>query len=314
MDIDESFLTLLTPDGQFLRARNEGHQYQVGQEIQFNPIEVRRKNLYSFSKLRSSFKAKALAAAMLAILVGGSVLFPVYKSNQVYAYMSIDGQSNIELEVNKKLQVIGINSYNKQGEEIISNIGEWEKEDLSAVSSNIINEMKKQGLMDDEVVFSSTVKIKDDENIELPLEEKIVEIKKQADEHDANLVVVNGTKEERKEAADKGVTLGQLKKSDQIKKNKKLKNKQSQPAITEEPVKEQEQIKKQEQSQNQSLSPDNDKKKTNQWENENKTNHINKEVEKQSNGNYAENKQYKKQEQSEKKNEKHDNKKDKSNN
>ena len=45
MEIDERFLTVLTPEGEFLRARKLDTLYQIGQEIEFYPLaqEERRK-------------------------------------------------------------------------------------------------------------------------------------------------------------------------------------------------------------------------------------------------------------------------------
>lgn len=223
LEVGDHFLTVLTPDGEFLRARNERHPYEVGQEIEFYPINEAEKKRAFLSKWKSSLKNKALIAAAMAILVGGASLIPVYKSSQVYAYMSIDDKSNIELAVNEDLKVIGINAYNQQGEEIVNKIDNWKNRDLSAISGEILKEMEKQDLLNDKVVFSMTVNV-DHEKSE-QLKEEIMAIKKQANERESSLVIVNGTKEERKKANEKGVTLGQFK---QPKPEKKPKTKQSQ--------------------------------------------------------------------------------------
>ncbi len=236
LEIDGHFLTVLTPDGEFLRARNERHPYKVGQEIEFYPFTEAENKLAFLSKWKS-FKTKALIAAAMAILVGGASLIPVYKSSQVYAYMSIDDKSNIELAVNEDLKVIGINAYNQQGEEIVKKIDNWKNRDLSAVSSEILKEMEKQDLLDDKVVFSTTVN--DDHEKSEQLKEEIKAIKKQANQRESSLVIVNGTKEERKKANEKGVTLGQFKQPKPEKKPKKSKNKQSQSQSVTTPTSEQ---------------------------------------------------------------------------
>ncbi|AGK52800.1 anti-sigma factor domain-containing protein [Bacillus sp. 1NLA3E] len=250
LEIDERFLTLLTPDGQFLRAQNKDYPYQIGQEIQFLPfVEKSRKSLPLFRPL-TSFKGKALTAAVMAILVGGASLFPVYKSNQVYAYMSIDDGSSIELAVNKELQVIEITPYNKQGEKIANQITNWKKQDLASVSGHILKEMEKQGVSDGEVVISSTIKLKKDKESEQQLKEEITEVRKQAVKNETTVVVVNGTNEERQKAKEHGVTLGEFKQPAPIKKEKKKETKQNQQVNTQETEKEQMENQKQEQTQN----------------------------------------------------------------
>ena len=43
MEINKRFLTVLTPEGEFLRARNLKENYQIGQEIDFFPLEQRKR-------------------------------------------------------------------------------------------------------------------------------------------------------------------------------------------------------------------------------------------------------------------------------
>ena len=251
LEINERFLTLLTPDGQFLRAQNQDYAYQIGEEIQFQPfVEKSRKSLPLFSRL-TSFKGKALAAAALTILVGGATLVPVYKSNQVYAYMSIDDGSSIELAVNKELQVIEITPYNKQGEKITNQITDWKKQNLATVSGQILKEMEKQGVSDGEVVISSTIKLEKDKESEQQLKEEITEVKKQAIKNETAVVVVKGTNEERQKAKEHGVTLGEFKQPAPIKKENKQKTKQNQQVNRQETEKEQKENQKQEQMNNQ---------------------------------------------------------------
>ena len=38
MEIDDAFLTLLTPEGEFLHARRQNQPYLIGEEIHFFPI------------------------------------------------------------------------------------------------------------------------------------------------------------------------------------------------------------------------------------------------------------------------------------
>jgi hypothetical protein len=229
LEMDEHFLTLLTPEGQFLRARNEEYLYQVGQEIQFVPIEDEVRKPVSWF---ASIKGKALTAAALVLLIGGSILVPVYQNNQVYAYMSIDDGSSIELELNKQLQVIGMKPYNKEGEEIVNTISEWKKQDLSTVSVKILAEMQKKHVGDGEIVLSSTIISDPDNESEQLLAEQISTINTSANQKETTITVISGTQDEREKAKEQGITLGQFKeknkaKKDKIKKDKKSKNNQT---------------------------------------------------------------------------------------
>lgn len=241
LEIEEHYLTLLTPDGQFLRAKNIAHPYQIGQEIQFVPIEV---PIHQHLKWFSSANRKALAAAVMAIMIGASTFIPFYQSNQVYAYMTIDDGSSIELEVNKELEVIGIIPYNDKGEQIVNSIKDWKKQELSTVSEKIITEMEKQAVGDGNIVLSSTIladetkpKIKQKLKQEMSAIQTVV-----SEEHKATVTHVEGTEVDREKAKKQGVTVGQLKEKEMGKNNKE---------------KQQEKKSKKEENDNQNLGPGN---------------------------------------------------------
>jgi hypothetical protein len=219
LDIDESFITLLTPEGQFLRARKQDQFYQIGKEIIFVPFEEKR------GKWLSSWKGKAAAAAVLTLMIGGASLVTVYQRNQAYAYMSLDDESSIELKVNKKLEVIDVIPYNDDGEKIVESIGKWKGESLSAVSGQIMSEMKKQGVGDGEVVFSSAIIAEKNRKADRLLQKEMADIKRLADQHESEIKVFNGTKAERQKAKTQGVTLGVYKKKETEHTEKKEKKK-----------------------------------------------------------------------------------------
>src|SRR6476469_4401346 len=99
MEVNDSLLTLLTPDGQFLQARKQDHPYVLGEEILFKPIS-KKKSL--FVNRFIGVKQLSIAAAVLFLFLGS--LIPVYQSNKAYAYMSIDVNPSIELGINKQME------------------------------------------------------------------------------------------------------------------------------------------------------------------------------------------------------------------
>ncbi|WP_187118787.1 anti-sigma factor domain-containing protein [Bacillus marasmi] len=218
LEIDEKYLTLLTPDGQFMRSRNMEHPYQIGQEIQFVPIQESARNPI---KWYSTAKGKALAAAAFAIMVGASTFIPIYQSNQVYAYMTIDDGASIELEVNKELEVIGVIPYNDKGENVVKAIDDWEDQNLSDVSEKIITEIEKQEVGDGEIVMSSTfLDNTSNKKVEKKLEQEMTVIQSVVREHKSSVTHVEGTKSERKKAKEQGITIGKLKEKEITKKSK----------------------------------------------------------------------------------------------
>jgi hypothetical protein len=207
MEIDGRFLTLLTPEGEFLKARKEKHDYLIGQEIDFFPInQVTKKNKSMFYH----FPGKVAAAAVLAIMVGVASFLPIYNNNEVYAYMSIDVNPSIELAVNADLKVVDLKGYNVEGKQIISKIKEWKHEKVSTVTSTIIEEIKNQGFFEnhDKVVISAVYDDNKKPKVEEKLEANIEKIEDEIEKDNLQLTVVHGTKKERKKAVEQGVTTG----------------------------------------------------------------------------------------------------------
>ncbi len=126
MEMDDSYLTLLTPDGEFLRAHKQDIPYSVGEEIHFFPIMEQQRNklidtYIGFLKLKSVW----MSMAVLLIFLGTVV--PVYQSNRAYAYVSIDVNPSIELGLNKDMKVVELTGYNEEGKKIVADFGLEEK-------------------------------------------------------------------------------------------------------------------------------------------------------------------------------------------
>ncbi|MEH7484335.1 anti-sigma factor domain-containing protein [Neobacillus drentensis] len=212
MEIDGAFLTLLTPEGEFLHAKRQNQPYAIGEEIHFFPIEsVKTSN--HFNTLKNVFKLKPVWALMAALFIFLGSFFPMYQNNKAYAYMSIDVNPSIELSINKKMQVVEITGYNKEGKEIISQLNKWEKEDVSKVAQTILAEMEKEGYLNTkENIIISTVRTKEAEvKIDKKLQENINEIKASVNKQKLEITVLKATESEWKKAHKLGITTGKYK-------------------------------------------------------------------------------------------------------
>jgi hypothetical protein len=224
MEIDDPYLTLLTQDGEFLRARKMDRNYSVGEEIDFFPVtdhivSKKSKSIRNFFNLRTAL----MTAAVLIICLGS--IIPVYQSNKAYAYMSIDASTSIEMGLNKEMEVVELKGFDKEADEIISQLEDWEKKDVSELTAIIVAELKDEGqLSQSEPVVISTVKTKQlKDKVETKLQENVEEIQQTID--DKQLVKVNvytTTEEEIEKARNSGVPFGIYQRN----KNKSAKNKQ----------------------------------------------------------------------------------------
>jgi hypothetical protein len=221
MEVNDRFLTLLTPEGEFLKARNQNSHYQIGQEISFVPVE-KESFFNGWSKVINKKTAGILVAASFLLLFS---FLPSKVDNEVYAYMSIDGESSIELAVNKDLEVIDVIAYNDSGEEVIADI-EWENEQVDKVSSEIISSIDNQAVNSEtqEIVVGTVLADTQKQETDKKLHQVIDSLK---EETVIEISDVQATPKERKEAKEKGVTVGKYKSQQAKEKVKKEKKEES---------------------------------------------------------------------------------------
>ncbi|SFA77489.1 anti-sigma factor domain-containing protein [Bacillus sp. cl95] len=211
MEVNERFLTLLTPEGEFLRARKQDKQYSLGEEIHFFPLEVNQKvkdRFFSFDRLSRKTIAFSTAAALLFF----SVLIPLNSDPKVYAYMSIDVNPSIELGINKELKVIELNAYNEEGKEIIDDITGWKNKDMTVITDKILNEVKEQGYFEKnhDILISTVPTDVSESDIDVQMDEKVEEIQQHIDES-ITLTVMEATEKERNKAKKLGLSTGKYK-------------------------------------------------------------------------------------------------------
>ncbi|MCM3568699.1 hypothetical protein M3183_11460 [Neobacillus mesonae] len=182
----------------------------IGEEILFYPIVDNKKNSSFIHRFNQSFRMKPLwIASFLLVIILGS-LFPVYKNDKAYAYMSIDVNPSIELGVNDKMQVIELTGFNEEGKKIISRLSKWKKQDAAELMKSLLAEMKKAGtLKENKHVIFSTVRTKERKNdVEEKLQQDIKEIKETIHSQQLDLTVLSGTKKVLKKAHKQGITAG----------------------------------------------------------------------------------------------------------
>lgn len=220
LEVDDRFLTLLTPEGEFLHAHKQDKQYALGEEILFSPIMVERNRKKHLSFTNKLFSLKTLVTSAAALLLFMASLFPFHTKREVYAYMSIDVNPSLELGVNKNMEVIELNAYNIEGEEIIAGIDEWKEKDVSVITEILIDEMKTQGYLEqNREVTISTVSIEESETkLEEKMAEEVSEIQEVVVEENLELTVMEATVTDRKAAKEFGMSTGKYKKELKIKK------------------------------------------------------------------------------------------------
>lgn len=243
MEIEEGFLTILTPEGEFLRAKRQNQLNTIGEEIHFFPLESFN-TMKIESSLKNLFRFKPVWAVVAALLLFFSSFIPIYQNDKAYAYMSIDANPSIELGVNNKMQVITLSGFNPEGKKIISQLVDWRKKGVSELTQTIITEMKEEGFIDtnQQIIISTVRANRQDVKAEKALTKNIKKIKETIENQNLELTVLTATKKERKEAHQLGVSTGKYQQNKQkvleknkVETNKKVQEQTSHPAQKEGP-------------------------------------------------------------------------------
>ncbi|WP_342041666.1 anti-sigma factor domain-containing protein [Bacillus sp. OTU2372] len=232
MEIDDAFLTLLTPEGEFLRTKKQDQIYTIGEEIHFFPsanVQTKNSLLLFLLLLKNILTSRSVLAVMAALIILFGSFFPLYQNNKAYAYMSIDANSSIEIGVNKKMQVVKLTGINKAGKEVISELKNWKKKDVSKITQSILAKMKQAGLLENKqpVIISTVQAEEQDEQSEKDLQKNLEELKALAGKQKLDLTVLKATQEDRKQAQNRGISTGKYqyqKKGKEKKKNTNQKN------------------------------------------------------------------------------------------
>ncbi len=219
MEVTDDYVTMLTPEGEFVKTRTENRQYEIGQEMSFFPFRVETVEATRFTSKRKTWKplfVSTLAVAMVLLF-----LVPYYMQQQVYAYMSIDINPSLELGVNRDYEVVDLKAFNEEGEKLIKTLSSWEHQSVHDVTTALLNASKKQGYLKEtnEVLITTVVK-KKEKSYEKRLSTDIQQIQNEWKSY--TFETVRTSTVTREEAMTRGVSTGAVIREKQIKETDNL--------------------------------------------------------------------------------------------
>ena len=144
MEIHRNYTIVLTRDGSFEKAIIADKDAVVGEEVKFEPYVNRKFLLIDMDNKRSLAMKVFSIAALVAIFLFST--FYLVGENRTYAYVTIDINPSIELEVNKSLQVQNITAINADAEKLLQSLSDYKQEDLQTVIDEIMRKSKKQNM------------------------------------------------------------------------------------------------------------------------------------------------------------------------
>lgn len=211
MEINNRSLTVMTPNGEFIKVRKSQQTYLVGEEIDFpspSPIYAKENTFLSIFSKRT-IGVFALAAALIFFTV-----LPLGRGSGVYAYVSIDINPSIEIALSEDMKVVGLTSFNKDGKEIIEQLSNWKNKKLETVTEQIIEKIAAKGYLktNHEIIIGTVIVDEDNKKIEEEITTTIDEIKTEIiqENTDIEIKTFDINVEDREKAVKQGKSAGKL--------------------------------------------------------------------------------------------------------
>ncbi|KJJ43011.1 anti-sigma I factor [Bacillus subtilis] len=227
---NRKFVTLLTPDGQFLKAKNDRRSYEIGEEIML-PSESRmgrRASFFDFLKLRP-FKMGIFT--MTAIMLFIFIVLPVFSNNKAYAYMTIDINPSFEMALNSDYEVIELTPLNDEGKKVVNDIDDWEKTDFKEVIDDIITDCNEHGYVEKskEILISTVYENTEDNTYKKAVKKQLNDVTEKY-KTTYRMESLESDMQTREKAKKEGVSTGSYIKSNEKTDNKEPKDNSGKPS------------------------------------------------------------------------------------
>ena len=223
MQVTAKEITVLTPDGDFIKIKKNQQVYEVGEEL-----TIVDNKLIAVRKKKSTWKVKTFVSVVAALsLFALSFLPTLLSTTKVLAYISMDATSSIEIGITENLKVVEVKGINQEGKKIVGNLDNWKERDMEEVINEIVmlNDQAGHLKSNSNILFSTVMVEEDNTRLESSLQKKIKAVE-DTQIHDAvNVEMKKATIKDREKASDYGVSTGTY--LEQSKKNQSSKSSKS---------------------------------------------------------------------------------------
>ncbi|WP_100011365.1 anti-sigma factor domain-containing protein [Lentibacillus sediminis] len=145
MEKHRRYTVIMTKEGAFLKSEPIKHA-DIGVEVRYQPLRSKKGMLlYVPSGKKLSIPILAIACLLICLIL------PVYTApanSKTYAYVNVELNPSVELQVDKDLQVDAIRAINKDATRIVNTLTNYQGKKVESVIEMIIEQSEKSGLME----------------------------------------------------------------------------------------------------------------------------------------------------------------------
>ncbi|MCP8967019.1 anti-sigma factor domain-containing protein [Ectobacillus ponti] len=197
MEVQKRNVIVMTPGGEFISFLRNGRQYKIGEEVL-----VSAEQAATTRQRRLIWKPLLLLACSL--LIAFTLLYNG-KPGKAYAYVSMDAESSLEASVDEDLHVRDLRAYNKEGEQVLRDLGDWKGKRVTEVIASVIQRSEQMGYVKNREVLLTYVATNQKVDEELARSLHSLE---EAYTKELHVTSRRSTPEQREAARKKGLTTG----------------------------------------------------------------------------------------------------------
>jgi hypothetical protein len=146
MEVYQKYMIVMTRDGRFQKAVPI-KDTEIGSETEYRPLNWHT-SLFFHPRRRLSkpFRIFALATLILILVIP---FYFLIGEEETYAYVNVDVNPSIELEIDRSLLVNSLLPLNKEAKEIVDGLDGFQHEHLETVIEMIMHESEDTGLINE---------------------------------------------------------------------------------------------------------------------------------------------------------------------
>lgn len=207
LELRDNKAYLITDSCEVYCIKKQPGMYE-GMEINFDSSEV-------INNINSAAKYSAVVASIAAVFVAIMFYVNILYSNQIYAYVNVDINTNWELVVDKKNRVIDVNVKDNNSSFIVEDI-DYKSKPLESVLVDLVEKLNQNGMIDlnsdNKALITACLNDKDgkqvDKNGLRNLELSYNKIKGELSSRNIDSYFLEVKSEDRKLAADNNISTG----------------------------------------------------------------------------------------------------------
>ncbi len=208
-----SDVIIMTEDLEFYKIKRRSDMIEIGQEISFSeaeivPVKSRKPNYLRLATIASGF-----AAAIILLFIAFYTNF-THTSNEIYAYIDVDTNLSVRLNVDKENKVLEVDSNNSTTKGILDST-DFKNKSLSDALSTIVEKSKQLGFTTDSeeeyILISASIKPDKANNQDQNLDHLVQNVRKDIKEMDSfnlNKRIIKVDSKTYKIATDNNLSMG----------------------------------------------------------------------------------------------------------